>query len=118
MMVAPKHTEAFWHGGRRTLRLALVPVALAVAGCSGAGTDKPSPAAKPAAVTSSAEATPNASTNAPAQPDLAHMVDSVMRQLQRATTGEGGTPRAITAEEAIAILQSQADLARSEPRFP
>jgi len=117
-MVAPRDTEVLGPGGRRILRVALVLVALALAGCSGAGTDEPSPAAQPAAVTSGVEATASPSTDAPAQPDLAHMVDSVMRQLQQATSGEGGTPRAITAEEAVSILQSQADQARSQPKFP
>lgn len=100
--------------GRRVLGVVAMPLVLALVACSGGDGDRPA-AAQPNVVTTVAGTPASAS---PHELDAAEMVGSAMRQLEQATTGEGGTPRAITADEAVAILRSQVDKVLNQPQVP
>ncbi len=101
-----------WTGA---LLLALLLLGAVACSGDGGGDSKSAPTTSPPSSVASA---PNAGGTATPQ-DLTQLAQNVVQQLEQATTGEGGAPRAVTREEVDAILRAQTEqLLNQTPKKP
>jgi hypothetical protein len=98
--------------------IAFVPLVLTGLGCSSGDDDHPKSAPN-SSVRTTAPGTQNAASSASAQtPSLDQMAEMLTKQLEQATNGNGGPPRAISREEVEALMRSQTEQMLNQMKRP